>query len=164
MSKTEESVKAAAEYDSYIKKLLELKGIKTNGDLAKIKIPCKDSCDGEIHNVNLCDLLKDINITEDDYMKGKIDCIHEELIINGKRCKISFYNGHYCGYVLDDIENDYIPHGGFTAEKGFDCAHSGDISLNIVMLSSLDYISSFKTRKYVYAELEKMTSSKENDD
>lgn len=86
------------------------------------------------------------------------------ITINGKKCRIIFNNGYYCGYVLDKIENKYIPHGGFTADKGFDCMHYGDISLNVAMVSIAYDHSSFKTRKYVYAELEKLTSPEENDD
>ena len=112
----------------------------------------------------------------------------ESLVVNGLKCRIKFngLTGQYNGYVVDDIvkninENDidYSPHGGFTAGWGFDCLHHTDISLNPMMnMSSFDpeilklpfsikgqkgmfkdSNASFKTKKFVINELNKLTKS-----
>ena len=101
----------------------------------------------------------------------------KEITINGIKCWINFFGTHYCGYVRDknisiDCKNlDYEPHGGFTDPYGFDCAHHDDIILHNVVNNGKGFpyqptdfsykgdSSSFKTRKYVIKELEKLTDA-----
>lgn len=126
------------------------------------------------------DLIDELKNEYDDYELAIKECrfkhtIGDELTINGLLCKINFFGTHYCGYVIDksvqkyNYEKIYKAHGGYTAGQfGFDCAHSGDIVLynydgnNGFPYEPRFYInhnSSFKTRKFVINELEKITES-----
>lgn len=104
---------------------------------------------------------------------------------NGFKCQIRFSGTCFCGYVLeapdeyrdrfailrnntdvDDIEELYKVHGGFTAGfGGFDCAHYGDIHLNMDKNGDVLYVpifdegSSFKSEAFVHLELERFTKS-----
>lgn len=128
----------------------------------------------------LIDELKNECGGEDEYKKiiegNKWKRIIFDVIVNGYKCQIGFMTTHYCGYVVDDrVQNiheediDYEPHGSFTAIWGFDCCHCNDINFvgcikgypskpnNIFMINR--NTSSFKTRKYVLNELDKITKS-----
>lgn len=128
------------------------------------------------------DLVKELKEEYDNYEEAiKNDLFHntrgKEIIINGIKCWINFFGTHYCGYVRDkkcfsiDFENlDYEAHGGYTDAYGFDCAHAGDIILINYNALGFPYepnqgfiwyedISSFKTRKFVIKELEKITNA-----
>lgn len=128
------------------------------------------------------DLVKELKEEYDDYEEAiKNNRFHhtdgKEIIINGIKCWINFFGTHYCGYVRDkkcfsiDFENlDYEAHGGYTDAYGFDCAHVGDIMLVNYNAKGFPYepniryywhkdISSFKTRKFVIKELEKITNA-----
>lgn len=112
--------------------------------------------------------------------------IKTKIKVNGLDCSISFNGSHYCGYVIDDLvknmnisENDidYEAHGGYTAWWGFDCGHFTDICFMSNMSWSKKEIQfpyeppkgfgnennkkkpTFKTRKFVIKELEKITDA-----
>ena len=101
----------------------------------------------------------------------------EEIVVNGIRCEINFMGTHYCGYIVinDTIRSisteklDYKPWGGFTVDWGFDCYHYNDMSFFGCfygypskpdnLLDDTDSTISFKTRKFVLNELDKITKS-----
>ena len=101
-----------------------------------ILIPCLDNSNDDPYEKSLGELLTEIGINKKDYPTWLYnnDCLTENLTINGKKCQIKFYFGHYCGYLLEQPTNNYIPHGGFTADKGFDCMHYSDLSLNPILM------------------------------
>jgi len=109
---------------------------------------------------------------------GNID---EHMTVNGLPCNIQFIGGrHYCGYCrltrdaevpgirhedFDEYHHDiYCVHGGFTAHLGFDCAHYDDLSAGACGPYAAGryprgIIPTFKTRAFVFHELERLTMS-----
>jgi hypothetical protein len=107
-------------------------------------------------------------------------CTHVQ--VNGTPCAIVCTGGYYCGYVLADVSmaaHVYEPHGGWTADWGFDCAHCTDVVLIARLQQSLaededlseglaligDALmfmrpeASFKTFAFVLKELDRITQS-----
>ena len=73
-----------------------------------------------------------------------------DLTIHGIRCQICRTPyGYYCGYILvdDDLSEvvPSVPHGGWTAFNGFDCAHRGDYPMHRQGI--------FRTYEFVVEEL-----------
>lgn len=152
------STKDSDEMDDFVKSLFAKRNIKNADDLKTSMISCQDDVGGDVYKKDLYSLLTEIGIDLDGYLKCDLGEIKEEkLTINGKNCSIKFIRGHYCGYVLDEIGNDYTPHGGFTALNGFDCMHYNDLSLNPLMFSFERDYATFKTRMFVYNELVRLT-------
>ena len=131
--------------------------------------------DHMIANMNLVEELKK---EYDDYEEVKKhgtfrNTKGREITINGLKCRINFFGTHYCGYVLDNSIDwnegnlDYIPHGGLTHPYGFDCAHLGDIVLYNFNGTGFPYEpksmfseeETFKTRKFVINELDRLTKA-----
>jgi len=121
---------------------------------------------------------------------------NQKMIINGFQVEILLVNfGHLCGYVkkyvgdtdlinmdkyklltcsngelsLEEVEDIYYPHGGYTHYNGFDCHHYNDIALLDIIINEKMGIShfleeqhddpSFKSFKFVLNELNKIVDS-----
>jgi len=127
-------------------------------------VPTQDSRDSKEVEASVREILEKDGIPVK-YLgtyNGKCD---EHPIINGIQCKIMFYCGWYCGYIIpDDRFNgftsddvDYSPYGEYTAGWGFDCHHCHDIALP--SNKGLYEQSTFKTKTFVTNELKTLTSA-----
>lgn len=112
-------------------------------------------------------------------IKNEIDLINEpeQTIINYKIFKLTAYLvkynnmiSHYCGYIEFNDNNEHdddifysediekLTHGGWTANKGFDCAHFGDIMLGDFFIEE-ENNSTFKSKEYVFDKLKKIADA-----
>jgi hypothetical protein len=150
------------------------------------RVLCVDSYDGEPKFIHLSNLLELVGFTKDEILNEPNRV--ENVVINGFKCQIKFTTGWYAGIVLlDKMKNKYKnnkhfkevcdsdnldeligcqAHGGLTPCVDFECCQPNDISLYHILAEKkqpgTEYdkvIRTFKTRKFVFCELEKATSA-----
>ena len=141
------------------------------------KIMCQDDINVESYEKDYEEVLNDLKKNSEFIVEECGYYSEKKLKINGFQCRIVFCRDHYNGYVdvtpeqetkldgYDDDEETYKPHGGFTASWGFDTAHAGDVYLypnDILYVPAIKYKENeptFKTRNYIFHELERLTKS-----
>ena len=148
------------------------------------RVLCVDSYDGEPKFIHLSNLLELVGLSKEEILEKPT--ITENITINGFKCQIKFTVGWYAGVVLLDKmkhkykNNKYFEkvcntenldeligcqaHGGLTPCIDFECCQPNDISLYHILAEKKQpgkeydkVIRTFKTRKFVYCELEKAT-------
>lgn len=135
-------------------------------------IKCQDSRDeSSIHERPLNDVIAELRkLCNGETYDG---CLinNEDIVINGIPCCITFFHMNFCGYVLmdkadkkyrdvDPDHKDINPHYGWTTHWGFDCGHYSDIAINFETNTARTIKdTTFKTRDFVYAELDAVTKA-----
>ncbi len=131
------------------------------------KIPIQNARRGKI----LYKSVKDIDDEKKKYKKYTLK--YKGFTFQIKVGPLGNYNGYvtkfpknlYSNFSLKErnnlgsIKGIYVPHGGYTASTGFDCAHSTDFYYHTDLTVQIKQAQSWKTHKYVESELKKIVNS-----